>query len=264
MSLTASYENLILERREAVALLTINRPGRLNALNAATLAEMSRALDELEADPALRVLIITGAGEKAFVAGADIGELKDLDLPGGTRAAQRGQALLRRLEASRLFVIAAVNGYALGGGLELALACDVRLASETAVLGLPEVGLGIIPGYGGTQRLPRLVGRGRALELVATGRRIDAAEALRIGLVNRVVPPGQLLEACLALADEVLAQGPLAVQAAKRAINKGLEVDLDRGLEIEALEFGKLCATADRLEGMTAFLEKRRPVFRGL
>ncbi|HXE71098.1 MAG TPA: enoyl-CoA hydratase-related protein, partial [Candidatus Nitrosotenuis sp.] len=173
MSLTASYENLILERREAVALLTINRPGRLNALNAATLAEMSRALDELEADPALRVLIITGAGEKAFVAGADIGELKDLDLPGGTRAAQRGQALLRRLEASRLFVIAAVNGYALGGGLELALACDVRLASETAVLGLPEVGLGIIPGYGGTQRLPRLVGRGRALELVATGRRID-------------------------------------------------------------------------------------------
>lgn len=260
---TATYENLRLSREEGVALLTFHRPEKLNALNRATLGELGRALDELEGDPLTRVLILTGAGEKSFVAGADIGELDRLGPREGVEASRFGQGLFRRLERSRLFVIAAVNGYALGGGCELALACDVRVAAENAVFGLPEVTLGVLPGYGGTQRLPRLVGRGRALELIATGERIGAEEALRIGLVNRVVPSGQLLDACRRIADRVLAAAPLAVAAAKRAVIRGGETDLDTALELEALEFGGLCATRDRTEGMRAFLEKRRPVFEG-
>ncbi|MBI3930223.1 MAG: enoyl-CoA hydratase/isomerase family protein [Armatimonadetes bacterium] len=258
-----TYENLIVSFEEGVAVLTINRPKALNALNDRTLDEMLQALEEVEADPRHRVLLVTGSGDRAFVAGADIRELKDLDEKSGQAAARKGQSLLSRLQGSRLFVIAGVNGFALGGGLELALACDIRIASDKAVFGLPEVGLGIIPGYGGTQRLSRLVGRGQALELVATGRKIDAAYALRIGLVNQVVPAAELLDTCRRIAGEVLANAPIAVTAAKRAIHQGLDQSLEAGLALEAAQFGSLFNTRDVTEGMNAFVEKRRPNFQG-
>lgn len=263
MNTTATYENLTVARDGGLAVVAIARPRKLNALNRETLTELGRALDEIEADPDVRVLILTGEGEKAFVAGADIGELKDVDARGGAEAARFGQRLFRRLERSRLVTLAAVNGFALGGGCELALSCDMRLAAENAVFGLPEVTLGIIPGYGGTQRLPRLVGRGVALDLILTGRKVKADEALRIGLVNRVVPAESLMDEARGVARAILAVGPLAVQAARRAVDRGLDLGLDDGLEVEALEFGNLCSSADRTEGMTAFLEKRPAVFRG-
>lgn len=258
------YSNLIVCNDNGIAALTFNRPKALNALNAETLSQVHAALDEIEADPKNRVLIISGAGEKSFVAGADIRELNECrDFKTGQEAAEKGQALYRRLENSRLIVIAAVNGFALGGGMELSLACDFRIASENAIFGLPEVGLGIIPGYGGTQRLPRLVGRGLALELIATGRKIDAKTALQIGLVNRVVPQAELLQVCAGIAQEILGQAPLAVVAAKHSVNKGMETDLDGGLKIEAEQFGHLCTSQDVPEGMTAFLEKRKANFQG-
>lgn len=257
------YSNLILCFDGSLAVIVINRPKALNALNAETIQQMSDALDEIEADPNNRVLILTGGGEKAFVAGADIRELKDCNGAAGQKASEVGQRLFRRFETSRLIVIAAVNGFALGGGMELSLACDFRIASEAAVFGLPEVGLGIIPGYGGTQRLPRLVGRGMALELIATGRKLDAQSAWQMGLVNRVVPAAELLPTTHALAKEILAQAPLAVVAAKRALTRGSETTLDNGLRYEAEEFGGLCASTDMGEGMTAFLEKRAPQFTG-
>lgn len=263
MNTATTYENLTVTREQGLAVVTIARPKKLNALNGDTLRELGRALDELEADPEVRVLILTGEGEKAFVAGADIGELKDVDARAGAELARRGQRLFRRFERSRLVTLAAVNGFALGGGCELALSCDMRIAAENAVFGLPEVTLGIIPGYGGTQRLPRLVGRGVALDLILTGRKMKADEALRIGLVNRVVPAGALLEEAGNVARAILAVGPLAVEAARRCVDRGLELGLDDGLEVEALEFGNLCSSADRTEGMTAFLEKRAPIFRG-
>jgi enoyl-CoA hydratase len=209
----------------------------------------------------VHVLVVTGAGEKAFVAGADIAELAALDALSGRETSRRGQRIFRELELCPKPVIAAVNGFALGGGCELALACHMRIASDNAQFGLPEVGLGVIPGYGGTQRLARLVGRGRALEMVLTGRRVGAEEALRMGLVNRVVPLASLLDEARALAAAILANGPVAVRAALEAVQRGLDVPLEAGLELEANIFGVVCATEDMREGLRAFLEKRKPAF---
>ena len=254
-------QNLLLERDGALAIVTVNRPDKLNALNAATLGELEATLGELRDDAQVQVVIVTGAGEKAFVAGADIAELAKLDALSGRETARRGQRVFRSLELFPKPVIAAVNGFALGGGCELALACHVRIASENAAFGLPEVGLGVIPGYGGTQRLARLVGRGRAIEMVLTGQRITAAEAQRIGLVNRVVPGGSLLGEARALAAAILANGPVAVRAALESIQRGLDMPLDAGLAFEANVFGVVCATEDMREGLAAFLEKRKPTF---
>lgn len=257
----ADYRNIMVERDGRIAVLTINRPEVRNALDPATWDELSRALRELEADPEVGVLIITGAGEKAFAAGADIRSLRErqmLDV-----LTSPGQDILNQLEQLSKPVIAAINGYALGGGCELAMACDIRVAAETARLGLPELNLGIIPGAGGTQRLARLVGLGRAKELILTGEIIDAAEAERIGLVNKVVPADRLMEAAREVAEKILSKGPVAVAMAKRVIQAGADVDLRSGLALEKLAQTVLFATEDRLEGTTAFLEKRKPRFQG-
>lgn len=264
--MSQKYSNLILCFENGLAVMVLNRPQALNALNDETISQMTAALDEIEANPANRVLLITGAGEKAFVAGADIRELKECEsAEKGQNASQKGSQLFRRLETSRLVTIAGVNGFALGGGMELTLACDFRFASSNATFGLPEVGLGIIPGYGGTQRLPRLIGKGLAMELITTGRKFDAHYALHIGLVNRVVPgPGpDLLVLCRQVAQEIMAQAPLAVAAAKKALAAGMETDLDSALKVESEEFGKLCITKDMHEGMAAFVEKRPAQFKG-
>lgn len=258
-----TYTNLTVCLEDGLAVIAINRPKALNALNEETIDQLMAAFKQIEKDPANRVLLITGTGDKAFIAGADIRELKDCDESSGRQASLRGQRLFRMFENSRLVVIAAVNGFALGGGMELAMACDFRIAAENAVFGLPEVGLSIIPGFGGTQRLPRLVGRGMALEMIVTARKINAQEALSIGLVNRVVAQDQLLDTCREIAKSILKQGPLAVAAAKRCLNKGVETTLDEGQELEAHEFGLLCKTVDRTEGMVAFIEKRSPNFQG-
>jgi enoyl-CoA hydratase len=254
--------NVRVERAGAVAQVTIDRPDKLNALNAETLEELENVLGELAADEAVRALIVTGAGEKAFVAGADIAELARQTPLTGKATSRRGQTLFRALELYPKPVVAAVNGFALGGGCELALACHVRLAADNASFGLPEVGLGIIPGYGGTQRLARLVGRGRAIEMTLTGQRIGAEEAWRIGLVNRVVPRAALLDEARKLVDAMLKNGPVAVRAALEAIQHGLEMSLDDGMVLEANIFGVVSATEDMREGLAAFLEKRPPVFR--
>ena len=264
--MSQKYSNLILCFENGLAVMVLNRPQALNALNAETISQMSEALDEIEANPVNRVLLITGSGDRAFVAGADIRELKQCEsAEQGESASQAGSKLFRRLETSRLVVMAGINGFALGGGMELSLACDFRFASSNAVFGLPEVGLGIIPGYGGTQRLPRLVGRGRAMELITTGRKFDAQYALEIGLVNKVVPgPGpDLLNLCRQVAQEIMQQGPLAVSAAKRALSAGMETDIEAALTVESQEFGKLCVTQDMHEGMLAFVEKRAAQFKG-
>jgi enoyl-CoA hydratase len=263
-SASRTYEFLTIERKDPhVAILTLSRPEKLNALNQALLAELEHAVGALQAEAALRVVIVTGAGEKAFVAGADIGELAVLDTRGAEAASAFGSRIFRKLETGPQTVIAAVNGFALGGGCELALACHIRLASENAKFGLPEVSLGIIPGYGGTQRLPRLVGLGMASELIATGRMVDAAEALRIGLVNRVVPPASLLEEALALAGKIAANAPLAVAAALEAARLSLDTDLDRGLRMESTLFGILGSTEDMHAGLKAFVEKKKASFEG-
>lgn len=267
MSTTAENKTDFPDLRIAIegglAILTIDRPKALNALNDSLLGQLDDALDRVEADPAVRVLILTGGGERAFVAGADISELKGMSKQMGKRCGRRGQRLFSRFESSRLLVIAAVNGFALGGGLELAMACDIRIFSEKAVVGLPEVTLGIIPGYGGTQRMTRLVGTGHALELITTGRKIDAARALAIGLANRVVAPEALLDTCKELAGEILANAPLAVTAAKRAVRQALEARHEEGYYFEADEFATLCTSGDAKEGMTAFFERRKAEFQG-
>jgi enoyl-CoA hydratase len=253
--------NLLLQRDGALVTLTVNRPDKLNALNAATLAELDAALRELHADDTVQALILTGAGEKAFVAGADIAELANLGPQSGRDMARRGQRLFRDLELFPKPVVAAVNGFALGGGCELALACHVRLASDNASFGLPEVSLGLIPGYGGTQRLARLVGRGRAIEMTLTGQRVTAEDAFRLGLVNRVVPQAALLEEARQLVGAMLKNGPVAVRAALEAIVQGTEMPLEQGLTLEANLFGLICASEDMTEGTAAFLEKRKPRF---
>ncbi len=260
---SATYTNLRLEPRGAVSVLTLSRPAVLNALNRETLAELDRAVRAFLGDPAQRALIVTGDGETSFVSGADINELAALDAAGAEEASRFGQRVFDLLANSPKPVIAAVNGYAFGGGCELALACHMRLASENAVLGLPEVTLGIIPGYGGTQRLPRLVGLGRALEIILSARRVKADEAERIGLVNRVVPREKLLDEALALAESILKTGPLAVAAALEAARHGLESNLEDGQRLESARFGLLAASEDMHEGMRAFLDKRPARFTG-
>ena len=257
------YKNILVSTDAPLATLTINRPQVLNALNDQTIAELSEAFAALEADDSIRVVILTGSGEKAFVAGADINELKVCNVDGGIKKSYRGQKLLDTLEASRLVVIAAVNGFALGGGCEIAMACDIRLAADTARFGQPEVNLGIIPGYGGTQRLPRLVGRGKAKQLIMTGDLIMADEAYRIGLVDEVYAPAELIAKATDMAQKIASKGPVAVSTAKQCINLGLDIDLKHALEHEATQFGVICATEDKTEGCAAFLEKRAPEFKG-
>ncbi len=258
-----TYENLILDVKDGIARVTVNRPKVLNALNERTVREIHAVFASLRDNPDVGVVILTGSGEKAFVAGADINELAVMTPLQGEASSKLGQLALREIELLGKPVIAAINGFALGGGCELALACHIRFAAENAKLGLPEVGLGIIPGYGGTQRLPRIVGLGVALELITTARMIDAQEALRIGLVNRVLPPADLLPHCEKVAGEILSRGALAIRYAMDAAIRGLETDLTQGLEREAGHFGLLAATKDMHEGLKAFLEKRKPTFTG-
>jgi enoyl-CoA hydratase len=257
------YTALNLDVRDRVATVTVNRPDKLNALNDATIAELGAAFGEVAARDDIGGVILTGAGARAFVAGADIAELATQGAFDGRARARLGQMVFSRIEQSVKPVIAAVNGFALGGGCELALACHIRIASESAKFALPEVKLGIGPGYGGTQRLPRLVGKGRALQLILTGEMIDAAEAYRIGLVNKVTAPNELLAAAEAMLRQILAQGPVAVALCIEAVNRGQDGSLDDGLMIEANHFGLLASTTDMREGMAAFLEKRPAKFTG-
>ena len=259
-----SYVRILFEADEqGIVLLSVNRPDRLNALSSEVLGELEDAFARVESEPALRAAIITGAGEKSFIAGADIAEIASLSPAAAHEFALRGQRVFRRLETSRKPAVAAINGYALGGGLELAMAATVRFASENARLGQPEVKLGIIPGYGGTQRLPRLVGRGRALEMLLTGEMVDAAEAHRIGLVNKVVPGDKLLAEAEALARKMLANAPVAVALTMEAVDGGLDAELEEGLRLEAAMIGLAAATEDCREGTRAFLEKRQAAFVG-
>jgi enoyl-CoA hydratase len=257
------YSTLLLSLSDGVATLTVNRPDKLNALNETVIRELGQAAESLAADPAVRGVILTGAGPKAFVAGADISELATQSPLEGKRRSLVGQAVFRRFEAMRKPVIAAVNGFCLGGGCELAMACHLRIASSTAHFGQPEVKLGIGPGYGGTARLPRLVGRGRALELLLSADMIGAEEAWRIGLVNRVVAPEALLAETEKLLRTMLAQGPLAVAAVLESVDAGLEMGQAEALLLEANHFGLLSSTADMQEGMAAFLARRAPNFGG-
>jgi enoyl-CoA hydratase len=258
-----AYENLTVEIRDRIAHVTINRPKVLNALNEKTVREIHDAFSSLGDSRDVGAVILTGAGEKAFVAGADINELAQMTPLGGEASSRLGQGAFCEIESLGKPVIAAINGFALGGGLELALACHIRFAADTAKMGLPEVGLGIIPGYGGTQRLPRIVGLGRALELITTGRMIDAAEAFRIGLVNAVLPAADLAAHAEKVAGEILTKGPLAVRCAMEAAIRGLDSTLEQGLAQESTYFGLLSATTDMREGLKAFLEKRKPAFGG-
>lgn len=258
-----SYNTLLFDVADGIARVTINRPDKLNALNDQVMAELGQAVDRIIADDAIRGVMLTGAGPKAFVAGADIADLAKQGPFDGKARALRGQGVLRRLETCGKPVVAAVNGFALGGGCELAMACHIRIASDTAKFGQPEVKLGIAPGYGGTQRLPRLVGKGRALQLILTGEMIDAAEAYRIGLVNKVVAAAELAAESEKLLRGILAMGPLAVRLSLEAVERGLDMSMDEGLLLEANHFGLLAATADMKEGLTAFLEKRAPKFSG-
>src|ERR1700758_370622 len=254
-----SYENILVESPDGVGLITLNRPKVLNALNRALLSELDAAIGAIAADTSIRVVILTGAGEKAFAAGADIQELAQVSAVDGQQLALRGQRLFSKIEALRVPVIVAINGFALGGGCELALACTIRIASETAKLGQPEVKLGLIPGYGGSQRLPRLVGKGAALKMILTGEMITAAEALRIGLVEEVVPADQLMARADQIARSIAAQAPVGVEKCLEAVHNGYDLTLDEALKYEAALFGLCCATADKTEGTKAFLEKRVP-----
>ncbi|MDX1623503.1 MAG: enoyl-CoA hydratase-related protein [Gemmatimonadota bacterium] len=257
------YDNLIVEVAGRVATVTVNRPDRMNALNSDTEAEFQDAFARIAEDDEVAGVIVTGAGEKAFVAGADIGELSGLDATEGKAFAFQGQTTFTRIANCPKPVVAAVNGYALGGGCELAIACHLRVASETARFGLPEVSLGLIPGHGGTQRLARIVGVGRALEMVLTGRQVGAEEAFRWGLVNGIAAPEDLLDAAREHLGHVLEKAPLAVQYALEATLRGQDLGLDDGLYLEATLFGMACGTDDMKEGTAAFLEKRKPEFEG-
>lgn len=257
------YENIVLENRQNVQILFINRPKVLNALNEQTLLEIEAAVESFADNDSLTVLIITGSGDRAFVAGADIESQYPLDAAAGRKWGLLGHRVFRLIEATEKPIIAAINGFALGGGCELAMACDIRLASETAQLGQPEVSLGITPGYGGTQRLALLVGSGKAKELVLTGQRIPAAEAYRIGLVDEVFPSESLLEEALRMAGKIAANAPLAVRYAKLQINHSLQINSDMATAVETGLFGLCFATQDQKEGMGAFLEKRKPAFEG-
>jgi len=258
-----AYDNLLFEVSEKVARITFNRPNVLNALNRKTMDELGDCLNTVRADDEIRVLILTGAGEKAFIAGADINELSQQTPVNGREFTLYGQEIIHRLETLGKPAIAAINGFALGGGCELALACTLRIASRNAKLGQPEVKLGLVPGYGGTQRLPRLCGKGVAHELILTGEMISADEALRVGLVNRVVESSELLATADAIAKKIIANAPLAVKYAMEAVEHGMEMPQEEGLYLEATLFGLCCATQDMREGTRAFLEKRPPKFEG-
>ena len=258
-----AYENINYTVENGIATIDINRPKALNALNLATLTELKDVVEKIAVDKAVQVVIITGAGEKSFVAGADIVEMSTKNAVEGRVWGQVGQNIFTEIENLPQPVIAAVNGFALGGGCELACACDIRYASENAKFGQPEVGLGITPGFGGTQRLTRVVGRGHAKELIYTANIIDAQEALRIGLVNKVVPQAELMDAVMKLAKTITKKAPVAVQLAKAAINRGINCDVVTGISYEAEVFGLCFATADQKEGMKAFIEKRKPTFEG-
>ncbi len=256
-------DNVRTENRDGILVVTIDRPKVLNALNAQTVEEIYEAFSKARTDDAVKAVIVTGGGEKAFVAGADINELAQKTPITGKETSERGQFIFSFIERFPKPVIAAINGFALGGGCELALACHMRVASEKAQIGLPEVSLGIIPGYGGTQRMARLLGKGKALELICTGERVSAAEAERIGLVNRVVPAEQLMSVAEELARKIMSRGPLAVRAAIEAVMSGSEMPFQEGQFLEAALFGLLCASEDTKEGMQAFIEKRPANFKG-
>lgn len=258
-----SYETLLYQVEDGIALITINRPKVLNALNQQVIRELGRAMRSAADDDTVKVVVLTGAGEKAFAAGADIEELTELGPVSAIELARRGQALTRDMERLGKPIIAALNGFALGGGCEIAMACTLRVAADTAKLGQPEVNLGLPPGYGGTQRLPRLVGKGRALDLILTGRMVSADEARAMGLVNMVVPGAELMDAVRKLAGTIMEKAPLAVRFAMEAVHGGMEMGLDQGLNLEAHQFGLCAGTEDMKEGLTAFLEKRKPSFKG-
>lgn len=257
------YENIILEKMDGIAVIRFNRPKALNAINPDLIAETHHALDDVENDRSVRVLVLTGAGEKAFVAGADIGFMVGLSPLESQKWSQEGQKLMFRFESLSIPVIACVNGFALGGGAEIAMACDFIYASEGARFGQPEINLGIIPGFGGTQRLSRLVGKGAAKELCMTGVMITAEDAKALGLVNKVLPPDKLWEETMKTANLIAAKGKVSLKAAKRCIDRGYDLDLRSGCEIESDAFGLCMASPDGKEGMTAFLEKRKPAFQG-
>ena len=250
--------NVLLEKKGNIAIATINRPKALNALNSQVLEDLNELVDLVNADEEIRALVLTGAGEKAFVAGADIGEMSTLTKAEGEAFGKKGNDVFRKLETMPIPTIAAINGFALGGGCELSMSCDIRICADTAVFGQPEVGLGITPGFGGTQRLARLVSPGMAKQLIYTARNIKADEALRIGLVNAVYPAEELMAAAEKMAATIAANAPIAVRACKKAINEGLDVDMDAALVIEEKLFGSCFETADQAEGMGAFLEKRK------
>jgi enoyl-CoA hydratase/carnithine racemase len=258
-----NFENILVENKNSIAYVTVNRPKVLNALNMATMDDLRAAFHDIKNDKGIRVVILTGSGEKAFIAGADIGELAKNNAVMAKEYTHRGQSVLNLIENLGKPVIACLNGFALGGGCEIAMACTMRLASDHAKLGQPEVKLGIIPGYGGSQRLPRLVGKGMANQLLLTGEMITAQEAHRIGLVNEVVPQLELIARAEAIAAKIIANAPLAVQYTLEAVNKGMEMTLAEGLYLEAVLFAVACATEDKKEGTTAFLEKRPAVFQG-
>ena len=258
-----SFANITFEASDGVGLLTVNRPDKLNALNAKTVGELDEVVARVAEDSSIRALIVTGAGEKAFVAGADINELAVATPLEAESLARRAQRVFRRLETMRKISVAAVNGFALGGGLELAMACTVRFASPNARLGQPEVKLGIVPGYGGTQRLPRLVGRGRALEMLLGGEPVDAQRAFEMGLVNQIFPREELVARSRAWLEKALANAPVALALVMEAVDVGLDAGLEQGLRFEAVAFGLACATEDRNEGTQAFLEKRKAAFAG-
>ena len=263
MSSSPILENLLYEKKGAIAYVTLNRPKVLNALNQQTWKELRTVFEDTRDDPEIRGAILTGAGDKAFIAGADIGELAHVTAVEAEQSSSYGQAVLDLIENLGKPVIAAVNGYALGGGCETAMACTIRVAAEHAKFGQPEVSLGLIPGGGGTQRLPRLVGKGRALQLILSGGMIDAQEAHRIGLVNEVVPAGDLLTRAEAILKQIFANAPIAVKFSLEAVNRGLETNLAEGLSLEASLFGLCAGTDDKAEGTSAFLAKRAPQFHG-
>jgi enoyl-CoA hydratase len=258
-----AYENIIYQVEEGIATITFNRPKALNALNAALLGELSDALDKIAADEDIRVLILTGSGDKAFVAGADITELATFNSLSAKNFATFGQAVIDKLQKLPIIVIAAVNGFVLGGGTEIAIACDFIYASENAKFGQPEINLGLIPGFGGTQRLPRLIGTNMAKEMIFTGKMISAAEGNQVGLVNKVVAPEVLLEEVMKVAKEIAAKGKVSLRAAKQAVNNGINADLATGLKIEIDAFALSYGSTDAQEGTSAFLEKRKPDFTG-
>ena len=255
-------KTVICEINDGLAVVSINNPP-VNALTEAVISDLDTIIGELSGNSSVQVVIVTGAGEKAFVAGADIKQFVNADAASGKTLSRRGQQIFTKLSTLKQPVIAAVHGFALGGGCELAIACDIRIASENAVMGVPEVSLGIIPGYGGTQRLPRLVGSGRAMSMIFTGDPIKAEEALRIVLVDKVVPTGEVLNEAKAMAHKILSRGPLAVQAAKKAVHNGLKMSLEEGIVLEADCFSELCNTEDQKEGANAFLSKRKANFQG-